>query len=55
MHYDSRKLTLEQKEFLRKRAVLMVFEDNKKQVEVANILRVSKKSIYLKFLQLILQ
>jgi len=47
MHYDSRKLTLEQKEFLRKRAVLMVFEDNKKQVEVANILRVSKKSIYL--------
>lgn len=47
MQYDSRKLTLEQKEFLRKRAVLMVFKDKKKQTEVANILRISKKSIYL--------
>ena len=47
MQYDSRKLTLEQKEFLRKRAVLMVIEDGKKQVEVANILRISNKSVYL--------
>ena len=47
MQYDSRKLTLEQKEFLRKRAVLMVVEDCKKQVEVAQILKISTKSVYL--------